>query len=101
MLEWAYERDLEFDFFPTQRGRDGQCRDLDEGLGKLGQSLHERRAIERPLSCCAPKACRFLDLPGLGAVTRQQFWLTLGDLREPALKRLGDASVKRPSRLAQ
>jgi hypothetical protein len=34
-------------------------------------------------------------------VTRQQLRLTLGDLRELALKRLGDASVKRASRLAQ
>src|ERR1700720_940422 len=34
-------------------------------------------------------------------MTRQQFRLTLGNLREPALKRLGDASVKRASRLAQ
>jgi hypothetical protein len=34
-------------------------------------------------------------------VTREQFRLTLGDLSEPALKRLGDTSVKRASRLAQ
>jgi class 3 adenylate cyclase len=39
--------------------------------------------------------------PGLGGVTRQQFWLTLGDLRELAFEGFGDASVKRASRLAQ
>jgi hypothetical protein len=34
-------------------------------------------------------------------VTRQQFGLVLGNLRELALQCFGDASMKRPSRLAQ
>ena len=31
----------------------------------------------------------------------EQFWLVLGNLRELALKRVGDPGVKRASRLAQ
>ena len=101
MAERGYERDLEFDFFPTQRGRDGQRRDLVEGPGELRHCFYERRALERPLSRFAPKARRFLDLPGLGAVTRQQLRLVLGNLGELAFKGFGDLRMKRASRLAQ
>ena len=43
----------------------------------------------------------FLDQSRLGAVTRQQLRLGLGDLGELAFERFGDAGVKRASRLAQ
>src|SRR5207248_3909388 len=43
----------------------------------------------------------FLDLPRLGAVTRQQLGLVLGDLRELTFEGFGDSGMKRPSRLAQ
>jgi hypothetical protein len=38
------------------------------------------------LSGFAPQARGLLDQPGLGAVTRQQFGLGLGDVREPAFE---------------
>ena len=61
----------------------------------------KRRALQRPLSGFAPKARCLLDQAGLGAVTRQQLRLALGNLGELAFKNFGDASVKRASRLAQ
>ena len=60
--------------------------------GELLHCFHQRRALQRPLSSLAPQAYGLLDQSGFGAVTRKQFRLTLGDLRELALKRLGDAS---------
>ena len=57
--------------------------------------------VQRPLSRLAPQARGLLDQPGLGAVTRQQFRLALGDLGELAFEGFGDAGVKRASRLAQ
>ena len=56
---------------------------------------------QRPLSSLAPQSRSLLDQSGLGAVTRQQFGLVLGNLGELALESFGDASVKRASRLAQ
>jgi hypothetical protein len=101
MDQRSYKRNLKFDFFPAQRGRYGQRCDLGEGLSKLGQSLPERRTIERPLSCSTPKACRFLDLSGLGAVTCQQLRLAFCNLFKLAFERFCDAGVKRAARLAQ
>ena len=56
---------------------------------------------QRPLSRFAPQARSLLDQAGLGAVTRQQLRLVLGDFRELAFEGFGDAGVKRASRLAQ
>ena len=61
----------------------------------------QRRALQRPLSRLAPQARGLLDQAGLGAVTRQQFRLVLGNLSELAFKCFGDAGVQRASRLAQ
>ena len=41
------------------------------------------------------------DQPSLGAVTRQEFRLVLGNVSELAFEGFGDAGVKRASRLAQ
>ena len=99
--EWGYERNLKPDLLTTQRRSAWQGGDLVESTGELRHCFHQRRALQRPLSSFAPQAYGLLDQAGFGAVTRKQFRLTLGDLRELALKRLGDASVKRASRLAQ
>ena len=53
------------------------------------------------MSRFAPQPRGLLDLPGLGAVTREEFRLVLGDLFEFALEGLSDAGVKRTSWLAQ
>ena len=95
------ERYLKIDLHAAQRGRAGQGRDLVEGALELFNGLDQRRALHRPLSRLAPQAHRLLDQPGLGAVTRQQLGLALGDLGELAFECFGDASMKRPSRLAQ
>ena len=71
MDEWGYEVDLEFDLFAAKRGRGGQGRNLVKCAGKLNRRLDQRRALKRPLSRLTPQACGLLDLPGLGAVTRQ------------------------------
>ena len=68
---------------------------------KLLCGFDQRRALQRPLSRFAPQVRGLLDQPGLGAVTRQQLRLVLGDLRELAFKGFGDTGVKRASRLAQ
>ena len=99
--EWGYERNLKPDLLTTQRRSAWQGGDLVESTGELRHCFHQRRALQRPLSSFAPQAYGLLDQTGFGAVTRKQFRLTLGDLRELAFKRLGDASVKRASRLAQ
>ena len=101
MDEWGYERDLKLDLLATQRRRGGQSCDLVESPRELLHGFDQRRALQRPLSRFAPQAYGLLDQSGFGAVTRKQFRLALGDLRELAFKRLGDASVKRASRLAQ
>ena len=101
MDEWGYERDLKLDLLATQRGRGGQGRDLVKGTRELLYGFDQRRALQRPLSRFAPQARGLLDQPGLGAVTRQQLRLALGDLGELAFEGFGDASVKRASRLAQ
>ena len=101
MDEGGYERDLKLDLLATQRGCGGQGRDLIECAGELLCGFDQRRALQRPLSRLAPKARGFLDQPGLGAVTRQQFRLTLGDLSELAFQGFGDASVQRAPRLTQ
>ena len=94
-------RDLEIDLFAAQAGRGRQDRDLVERPCELRRRLHQRRALQRPLSCFAPRARSLLDQPSLGAMVRQQFRLDLGDLGELALDAFGDARVKSASRLAQ
>ena len=47
------------------------------------------------------KAGSFRDKPSLGAVTRQQLGLVLGNLDELAFEGFGDTRMKRASRLAQ
>ena len=101
MHEWGYERDLKLDLLATQRGRGGQGRDLVERARELLYGFDQRRALQRPLSRFAPQARGLLDQPSLGAVTRQQFGLVLGNLGELAFESFGDAGVKRASRLAQ
>ena len=81
-----YERNLKLDLLAAQSGRGGQGRNLVERTGELFYRFDQRRALKRPLSSLAPQDCGFLDQAGLGAVTRQQFRLGLGDLRELAFK---------------
>jgi hypothetical protein len=78
-----------------------QSRDLIEGTGDLLCSFDQGRAFQRALSGFAPQARGLLDQPCLGAVTRQQFGLGLGDVRELTLEGFGDTSVQRTSSLAQ
>ena len=100
-MRGADERDLEFDLLATQRGRSGQGRDLVECARELLRGLDQRRARQRPLSRLAPKARGLLDQASLGAMTRQQFGLVLGNVRELTFQGFGDASVKCASGLAQ
>ena len=69
--------------------------------GDLLDALHQRRTGERPLSCFAPQPRGFLDQTRLGAMTRQQLRLALGNVSELAFEGLGNAGVKRTPRLAQ
>src|SRR5215831_3411384 len=101
MEEWGYECNLKLDFFATQGGRRGQGRDLVERTPELFRGFDQRRALRRPQSGFAPQRRGFLDLPRLGAVTRQQLGLVLGDLRELTFEGFGDSGMKRTSRLAQ
>src|SRR6266516_3104232 len=101
MEEWGYECNLKLDFFTTQGGRWGQGCDLVERTPELFRGFDQRRALRRPQSGFAPQRRGFLDLPRLGAVTRQQLGLVLGDLRELTFEGFGDSGMKRTSRLAQ
>ena len=101
MEERGYERDLKFDLFATQRRRGRQGRNLAEGTGELLGSFDQGRALQRPLSRLAPKARGLLDQASLGAVTRQQLRLALGDLGELAFECFGYSGMKHASRLAQ
>src|SRR5258706_13923980 len=101
MHKWGYECDLKLDLLATQRGSGGQRLSLAEGTRELLYGFNQRRALQRSLSRFAPQAHRLLDQSGLGAMARQQLRLTLGDLRKVAFKGLGDAGMKRTSRLAQ
>ena len=73
--------DLKLDLFLTQGGRAGQCRDQVERTPELFRGFDQRRALRRPLPRFTPQPRCFLDLPGLGPVTRQQLGLVLSDLR--------------------
>ena len=99
-IEWRYERDLKLNFFATQRGSNGQRRYLVEGTCELA-SLQRAPNFKRPLSRFAPQSRSLLDQTCLGAVTRQQLWLVLGNLGELAFKGFSNACVKRASRLAK
>jgi hypothetical protein len=99
--ERDYQRDLKLDLFAPQRGSGRQGLDLVDGTRELLYGFNQRRALERPLSCLAPQACRFLDQPGLSAVPGQQLRLALGNVRELALEDVGDAGVQRTSLVAQ
>jgi hypothetical protein len=101
MHEWGYERDLKLDLLATQRRRGGQDRDLGKRAGELCSGFNQCRALQRPPSRFAPQARGLLDQAGLGAVTRQQLGLVLGDLGELAFKRFEDTGMKRASRLTQ
>src|SRR6266699_4653895 len=101
MEEWGYECNLKLDFFTTQGGRWGQGCDLVERTPELFCGFDQRRALRRPQSGFAPQRRGFLDLPRLGAVTRQQLGLVLGDLRELTFEGFGDSGMKRTSPLAQ
>src|SRR5258708_37150530 len=101
MHEWGYECDLKLDLLATQRGSGRQRLSLVEGTRELLYGFNQRRALQRPLSRFAPQAHRLLDQSGLGAMARQQLRPPLGDLRKLAFKALGDAGMKRTSRLAQ
>src|ERR1700745_631884 len=91
MEEWGYECNLKLDFFATQGGRGGQGRGLVERTPELFRGFDQCRALRRPQSGFAPQRRGFLDLPRLGAVTRQQLGLILRDLREltSRVRRLG------------
>ena len=101
MHERGYQRDLKLDLFATQRGVRGQRRNLLERAGELLCGFDQRRALQRPLSRFTPKARGLFDLASFGAMTRQNLRLVLSNLSEMALKRFGDTSVQRASRLAQ
>ena len=97
--EGSCKRDLKLDLLAAQCRRGGQSRNLGKGTGELRPSLHQRRALERPLSRFAPQA-GLLDLPGLGSVMPQQLRRALGNFDELAFERFGDAGEKRSPRLA-
>jgi hypothetical protein len=99
--QWGYERDLKLDPFVTQRGSNGQGRDLVEGARELLCGFNQRRALQRPLSCLAPQARRLLDQAGLGAMPCEQMRVALGDVGKLPFDCVCDTSVQRASRLAQ
>src|SRR5262252_3456973 len=101
MEEWGYECNLQLDLFATQGGRRGQACDLVERTPELFRGFDQRRALRRPQPGFAPQRRGFLDLPRLGAVTRQQLGLILRDLRELTFEGFGNSGMKRTSRLAQ
>src|SRR5947199_10337620 len=96
-----YECNLKLDFFATQGGRWGQGRDLVERTPELFRGFDQRRALRRPQSGFAPQRRGFLDLPRLGAVTRQQLGLLLGDLRELTFEGFRNSAMQCTSSLAQ
>src|SRR5262245_60614803 len=99
--EWGYECNLKLDFFATQGVRGGQTRNLVKRTPELLRGFDQGRALRRPQSGFAPQRRGFLDLPCVGAVTRQQLRLVLGDLRELTFQGFGDSGMERTSRLAQ
>ena len=81
MEKRVYERDLKLDLFAAQRWCWRERRDLRECPRKLAYCFNEGRAFQRPVSRLAPKARCPLDQASLGAMTRQQFGLVLGNLQ--------------------
>ena len=69
--EGSCKRDLKLDLLAAQCRRGGQSRNLGKGTGELRPSLHQRRALERPLSRFAPPLDRSLGKASLGEVMRQ------------------------------
>ncbi len=92
---------MKLDLLAAQRGGGWQDRNLGKRTRELLCGFNQRRALQRALSRTGPQARSLLDLPSLGAVTRQQLRLALGDVSELAFKGFGDTGVKRAPRLAQ
>src|SRR6516162_7637904 len=100
MDERGDERDLKLDLLATQCRCGRQKCNLVDGLGDLRRSLYERGMVQRPLARFAPKIGGLFDLTSLCGVTRQQLRPIFGNLGELTFEGLGDAGVKRASRLA-
>ena len=101
MNEWGYERDLKLDLLATQRGVAVKVTIWSRArVSCATASTNAERASDR-CPALAPQARGLLDQPGLGAVTRQQLRLALGDRRELALEGFGDAGMQRAARFAQ
>ena len=92
--------DLEFHLLAAQGRCPRQRPDLVEGPPQLRDPFDQRRARQRLLSGLAPQSRGLLDLPSLSAVTREQFWLVLGNLRELAsrVSAIRACSARRGSR---
>ena len=101
MNERGNQRNLNFYFFAAKNRRSGDYCDEFESARKLSYSLHQRKTFQRPPSSPSPQARRPLDQPSFGAVTRQQFGLVLGNVRELAFEGFGNPGVKRASGITQ
>ncbi len=95
------ELDLKPDLFAAQAGRAGQARDEVERAPELFRRFHQGRALRRPPTRLSPTAPPLFRYSRLGAVSRQQLGLVLGDLAKLALEGRGNSSMKLASRLAQ
>src|SRR5262249_5463666 len=83
--ERGYQRDLKLDLLTPHRGRRGQGPRSGKRTSELLNGFDERRARQRTQARFSPQVCSLLGQTGLGAVTRQQLWLTFGNLRKLAL----------------
>ena len=101
MHERIHEGDLKLDLLATKRGRARQRGNLSQRASQQSLGLQKRRTRQCSLSRLAPEDRRLLDQTRLGAVTRQQLRLAIGDIRELNFEGFGDTGVKLAPRFAQ
>lgn len=85
---------LKLDFLAAQVGRARQGRDHVERAFELLLRLDQSRTLRGALSGFPPQRRGFLVMSRLGAVTRHDLGLVLGDLAELLLEGLSDSSMK-------
>ena len=95
------KRDLQLDLLATHSGSGRQGRDQFQAARQLLYGFSQGRTIQRPLSSLVQQTHSLLNLPSFSAVTRQQFGLVFGNLRELAFQSFRNASVECASRFAQ
>src|SRR5262249_39792944 len=92
------ERNLKLHLDAPPRGRGGQDPNLVQSAGELRYCFHQRRPLQRSLSCFAPPFDRRFGKAGLGKVVRQQLWLDRRSGGEVVAQNLSETTVQHLTR---